>query len=262
MEQEEANGCPSAEVSKQKIEHWSLTHSRQSVSHNPPTELALTMWSPPSHGFIKCNVDAALFADKKLINMGFVIRDHSRRFLAAKAGCGNGPMDAMVVKALSCREALQWLKKNSYKKVLIETDSLLLVMTVNRFGNYISPLGLIIQDCKDLLQAITSSSLIFVHQRTSSCTCQRCWFSVWSKRVGWLPSSKPPGCNFKRDELMKSNLFFWKKKKASIHFAFDYFVFVETRACDLLNIHPFYHFSDASKDLSFFTKKQKRTYRF
>ena len=37
---------------------------------------------------------AALFVDKKLIGMGFVIRDHSGRFLAVKAGCGNGPLDA------------------------------------------------------------------------------------------------------------------------------------------------------------------------
>ena len=55
--------------------------------------------------------------------MGFVIHDHSGRFLAAKAGSRNGPMDAMVAEALSCREALQWPKGNSYKKVLIETES-------------------------------------------------------------------------------------------------------------------------------------------
>ena len=66
-------------------------------------------------------MDAALFVDKKLIGMGFVIRDYSGRFLAAKAGCKNCPMDAAVAEALSFREALQWLKKNSYKKVLIET---------------------------------------------------------------------------------------------------------------------------------------------
>ena len=77
------------------------------------------------------------------------------------------PSYAMVTKALSCREELQWLKKNNYKKVLIETDSLLLVTTVNSSGNYISHLGMIIQDYKDLLQAIPDSSLIFVRRSTN-----------------------------------------------------------------------------------------------
>ena len=58
-------------------------------------------------------MDEALFADKKLISMGFVIHDHSGRFLAAKAGCENGSMDAMVAEALNYREALHRLKKNN-----------------------------------------------------------------------------------------------------------------------------------------------------
>ena len=63
-------------------------------------------WSSPMPGYLKCNVDCALFEDQGRIGMGMVLRDYRGGFLPAKANSAYGPMDALVAEALSCRAAL------------------------------------------------------------------------------------------------------------------------------------------------------------
>ena len=73
-------------------------------------------------------------------------------------------MDALVAEALSCRAALQLLQVNKASKVIVETDSLLLASVINNLDSYFSSLGLIIQDCIDLLRTIPDCSVIFARR--------------------------------------------------------------------------------------------------
>ncbi|MCI60211.1 putative ribonuclease H protein [Trifolium medium] len=41
-------------------------------------------WKPPPIDFLKCNIDAAVFATSKQDSMGACIRDEQRHFVAAK----------------------------------------------------------------------------------------------------------------------------------------------------------------------------------
>lgn len=81
--------------------------------------------------------------------------------IVAKAGVLNGPLEALPAVALSGRAALQWLRNNNYKKVWVESDSLLLVTTVNNDNSYHSTVRLIIQDYKELLKALQDNHLVF-----------------------------------------------------------------------------------------------------
>ena len=110
--------------------------------------------------YLKCKIDCALFEDQGRIGMGMVLRDHQGGFLAAKAKNAYSLMDALVVEALSCRSTLQCLRTNNYRNVLLEADSLLLASVVNNSTPYFSPIGLIIQDCKALIQVIPSISFV------------------------------------------------------------------------------------------------------
>ena len=81
--------------------------------------------------------------------------------------CDEGPLDALLAEAISCRNALQWLLKNSFQKVIVESDCLLLVSAVNSTANYLFVVGLIFKDCKELLQGLSESSLVFTHRSVS-----------------------------------------------------------------------------------------------
>ena len=69
--------------------------------------------------------------------------------------------------ALNCRATLQWLRTNNYHNVLLETDRLLLALAVKNSTPYLSPIGLIIQDCKALLRIIPEYSISFVCRSTN-----------------------------------------------------------------------------------------------
>ncbi|KAL6565919.1 hypothetical protein OROHE_004974 [Orobanche hederae] len=74
---------------------------------------------PP--GFLKLNFDGALFQNANIGGFGCVIRDNRGSFVAACNGIFNCQMDAFLVEALSCREALSWIKSCGWTKVLIES---------------------------------------------------------------------------------------------------------------------------------------------
>ena len=145
-------------------------------------------WTPPPSGRLKCNVDLALFPGKNMIRCCFVVRDDYDKgnILAAKAGSIPGPMNALDTKALSCKLALQWLARNNFNKVCIESNILFLVSVVKKSNPYATLLGLILHDCKDPLENLSKFYLSFVwrsanqvaHHLTKtvgSISCQREW---------------------------------------------------------------------------------------
>ena len=67
-------------------------------------------WNPPKIGFIKCNIDGALFKESGLVGMSSVIQKHMGAFVATRAERSKGPLDALSVEALYYKVALGWLK--------------------------------------------------------------------------------------------------------------------------------------------------------
>ena len=67
-------------------------------------------WNPLKIGFIKCNIDGALFKESGLVGMSCVIQNHMGAFVAARVESTRGPLDALSMEALCCRVALGWLK--------------------------------------------------------------------------------------------------------------------------------------------------------
>ena len=87
--------------------------------------------------------------------MSLVVLDHMGRFLAASMDCDQGPLDALLAEAISCRNALQLLLKNSFQKVIMESECLLLVSTINSTASYLYVVGPIFKDSKELLQPLS-----------------------------------------------------------------------------------------------------------
>ena len=82
--------------------------------------------------------------------------------IVAKNGMLHGPMEALVAKALGCKEAMKWLQNNGMCDVTVESDSQVLVSRVNKESSYYSYVGLVIQDCKSLLEGLRGCSLAHV----------------------------------------------------------------------------------------------------
>ncbi|KAL6558291.1 hypothetical protein OROMI_018641 [Orobanche minor] len=147
------------------------------------------VWVRPESGFLKLNVDAALFSNPNAAGFGSVVRNDVGDFVAAKIGAVPWNADPTLVEALSVREALSWIKDQRWKKVCVETDSLIFVQSLANPLEVLSPYNAIVRDCKLLLSELFNCSVRFVKRAASSvahmlarsssiCNRQCEWFNV------------------------------------------------------------------------------------
>ncbi|XP_019151030.1 PREDICTED: uncharacterized protein LOC109147828 [Ipomoea nil] len=113
---------------------------------NPP------VWSPPPAGYLKCNVDAAIFTNGA--GVGVVVRNEEGKFVAAygaKLNCFNDPF---MAETMAVKEALKWLKINHFNNVILETDCLNFCSAFNSVALNRSYVGLIVRQCRVLASDI------------------------------------------------------------------------------------------------------------
>ncbi|XP_019163454.1 PREDICTED: uncharacterized protein LOC109159798 [Ipomoea nil] len=113
---------------------------------------AITNWSPPPHGWITCNVDAALFGDGA--GFGAVIRDHTGRFIAAHGGHLGCLDDPLLAEATAVERTLTWLKGLNRNNAIVETDCLNFSTAFNSSCVDFSYVGSIVKQCLKLASDI------------------------------------------------------------------------------------------------------------
>ena len=111
---------------------------------------------------IKINVDATLFDDENCFGFGCVARDHSGRLLGAKAASKIGKTSADLAEVIAVKEALSWFKTKQWSKVMVESDCMKVVQALRSSVELTSTFGLVVLDCKQLLQDIAFQMLKFV----------------------------------------------------------------------------------------------------
>lgn len=89
-------------------------------------------WTPPDQGWIKCNVDAALFREDNKIGYGLVMRNNQAEFVAAKSGKIPCALDPGLVEAFACRETAKWVGKKELRNVIIESDCAKVIKALQR----------------------------------------------------------------------------------------------------------------------------------
>ena len=87
-------------------------------------------WTKPEAGWHKCNVDAAVFSHENCIGIGCIVRDEDGLMVAAKNSKVRGDADPAIAEAISCREALSWLKYLGFNKVVIDSDAQVVVQAM------------------------------------------------------------------------------------------------------------------------------------
>ncbi|XP_058783572.1 uncharacterized protein LOC131658278 [Vicia villosa] len=90
------------------------------------------LWSPPSLGWIKCNIDGAVIENPKVVVCGGIFRDHNaNHILSFSAYLDNNNSES--TELIAAIMAIEAAKKNHYTKFWVETDCSLVV---NSFKNH------------------------------------------------------------------------------------------------------------------------------
>lgn len=101
-------------------------------------------WEKPSTGWVKINVDTAIFGDS--IGCGAVIRNADGSFLGARCRRIEGVWSPREAEAIALKEALSWIMALQYEMCVFETDSKVLVHACNGDRGE-SRFGTIVDDC-------------------------------------------------------------------------------------------------------------------
>ena len=113
-------------------------------------------WVPPPQGWFKANVDGAIFKETNKAGIGVVVRDSQGWVLATLLEKVEGVQDAEVIEALAIRRAIRFAIETRFNCVIIESDSLLVVKTVQDTDEITCHIGSIIDDVKHLSKAMKS----------------------------------------------------------------------------------------------------------
>ena len=84
--------------------------------------------------------------------------------IAARNGMMGGSSDPLLAEALSCKEALSWIKELNLNKVIVETDSLMLAQAFNVSADNFSYFGSILGDCQIIAKDLIDVNLVWVRR--------------------------------------------------------------------------------------------------
>uniref|UniRef100_A0A803QD58 RNase H type-1 domain-containing protein n=1 Tax=Cannabis sativa TaxID=3483 RepID=A0A803QD58_CANSA len=127
-----------------------------------------TNWTAPVAGFLKVNVDGALFSASNSFGLGGLARDANGHLIEAfclhKPGC----VQPSLVEAIGVKEALSWIKTKGWEHVILETDSLVVVQALQSNVVMQSLFGSTITYCRNLLKSLPYVNVCFVKRSANN----------------------------------------------------------------------------------------------
>ena len=106
-------------------------------------------------GFVKINVDGALFHDTKRSGIGVIMRDCEGEVVMARCVHLVGLYTPEETEALAIKIGCKCAQEEGIDKFILESDAQVIVNYLNKSGELLSSVGVIIIGIKDLLRGFT-----------------------------------------------------------------------------------------------------------
>lgn len=103
-----------------------------------------------------------------MISFGAIIRSAEGDFIATKNDILPGSFEAHEAEAIGVRESLSWLKKFAFHSVILEIDNLQVFNALHDKDVYPNGFGIIIADCRALIQSLREVTFYFVRRSANS----------------------------------------------------------------------------------------------
>lgn len=87
--------------------------------------------------------------------------NHSRELIEAKLKCNQGSVSRELAEAMGVREALSRVKSSAWRDVEIETECMLIVQAIRSNDVCLSYLGIIVDECKQILYEFVDQKVSF-----------------------------------------------------------------------------------------------------
>lgn len=149
------------------LQKWKMAKvSSNRLQFGSISAVEVVSWQKLVFGSFKCNVEVAMLNNGSY-GLGIIVRDANGLCCAGKLMVIPGMADPQLGEALSFREALSWAKNFNFFSFCIEIDCQVIIMDIHSSASLSSYFGLVINDCKALLQELPLVSFHFVKKPTN-----------------------------------------------------------------------------------------------
>ncbi|KAM6584005.1 hypothetical protein CsatB_011007 [Cannabis sativa] len=175
---------PALEVvksAKHVLGQWKITKFESPNALLATGDISSTSsWRKPDVFTVKVNVDGAIFEAQQKFGFGCVARNSSgillEAFFASRWGC----VSAEIAEVIGIKEALSWIKRKGWEKVVVESDALVVVQAINSSIQMPSQFGLLAEDCRVILSSLNNVLVSFVNRsanRAAHCVARESYLS-------------------------------------------------------------------------------------
>ncbi|KAM6576060.1 hypothetical protein CsatB_027897 [Cannabis sativa] len=137
-------------------------------------------WRKPDEYTVKVNVDGATFEAHQKFGFGCVARDHHGKLIEAISESRWGCVSAEIAEVIGIKEALSWIKRKGWDRVVVESDALVVVQAINSSVHMPSQFGLLVEDCRTIVASLNNVLISYVNRsanRAAHCVARASYLS-------------------------------------------------------------------------------------
>ncbi|XP_035540282.1 uncharacterized protein LOC108983774 [Juglans regia] len=139
------------------------TNSDFTMSSSTQIAKRMCYWEPPPRGFLKLNVDGAMFLNLRKAGVGVVVRDNKGKLVMAASKMGNEVDDPTTIELMALLRGLQLCVHLGFSKIVVESDCMLMVQELKDDQDSFSTNVNLIKEAKSLLQHFQEVEIQHVH---------------------------------------------------------------------------------------------------
>nr|KYP54015.1 hypothetical protein KK1_000181 [Cajanus cajan] len=132
-------------------------HERDSITWNLSRKV----------GFLKGNVDVAIFKEDNKVGFGICLRDANGSLIKAKSGWFYGVAPSHEAEATTLLESIRWVCDQGYTHVILESDSKQVVEDILNSNIYYSEYGHTLHRCRSLLNSHPNLLVRFIRRQAN-----------------------------------------------------------------------------------------------
>ncbi|CAN0878470.1 Putative ribonuclease H protein At1g65750 [Linum grandiflorum] len=152
-------------AANEEVANWVAAQARRTNAPTMENGGRCYKWHPPKAQFLKCNVDAAIFADRGEMGLVMCLRNELGDLVQFKTLRKRGDRMVKESEAMALWEGLKWCVERGIERVELEMDAQVVVRAVN--DNEVDDrleFGTIIRRCRDILVTKPFYSVCFVRR--------------------------------------------------------------------------------------------------
>ena len=137
------------------------------IKHPPHHEEQIQVWTKPQEGWIKCNVDAAIFNANTIMGYEICFRNSTGNFLLGKSDLNYSYVTVLQAEAISLLESIKMAISKAFHYVMFETDNKILVDLLKSTNPPINEIGDLVFEGKTLLLNNSDYVVSFVRRQAN-----------------------------------------------------------------------------------------------